>query len=189
VFPRRRARLAAAPQREARRTRCTRGRRALRPGGRKHIPEHPPQVRHPSPRWIVTATGTGSDLKSATSLAERTPKLPIPRLQRRPQHRRSLRTYHPNRHLSPNRLAATSMIAETIFFTVEMRPIRTRFYHDHEQGRPRGRARAFPSKRRRARASTIHEMPDMCRQHVPGVRASIAPNGGYLKSVARSAAG
>jgi hypothetical protein len=32
----------------------------------------------------------------------------------------------------PNRLAATSMIAETIFFMVEMRPIRTRFYRDHE---------------------------------------------------------
>ena len=75
------------------------------------------------------------------------------------------------------------MIAETIFFTVEMRPIRTRFYHDHEQGRPRGRVRAFPRKRQRARASTIHEMPDMRCRHVPGVRASIAPNGGYLKSV------
>ena len=46
-------------------------------------------------------------------------------------------------HISPpNRLAAISMIAETIFFMVEMRPIRTRFYRDHEQGRPRGRAEA-----------------------------------------------
>ena len=44
-------------------------------------------------------------------------------------------------HISPpNRLAAISMIAETIFFVVEMRPICTRFYRDHEQGRPRGRA-------------------------------------------------
>ena len=46
-------------------------------------------------------------------------------------------------HISPpNRLAAISMIAETIFFMVEMRPTRTRFYRDHEQGRPRGRAGA-----------------------------------------------
>jgi hypothetical protein len=44
----------------------------------------------------------------------------------------------------PNRFAATAMITETIFFVVEMGPIRTRFYRDHEQGRPRGRARAFP---------------------------------------------
>jgi len=81
----------------------------------------------------------------------------------------------------PNRLAATSMIAETIFFTVEMRRICMRFYRDHEQGRPRGRARAFPRKRQRARAPAIQKMPDMCCQHVPGVRASIAQSGGYAR--------
>jgi hypothetical protein len=76
------------------------------------------------------------------------------------------------------------MIAETIFFTVEMRPVRTRFYHDHEQGRPRGRARAFTRKRQRARAPAIRQMPDMCCQHVPGMRANIAQLGGSGSSTA-----
>jgi hypothetical protein len=70
------------------------------------------------------------------------------------------------------------MIAETIFFTVEMRPIRTRFYHDHEQGRPRGRALAFPGSASAPGHPLFRKMPDMCCQHVPGVRASIAQSGG-----------
>ena len=65
---------------------------------------------------------------------------------------------------------------------VEMRPIRPRFYRDHEQGRPRGRAWAFPRKRQRAGAPAIQEMPDMCGQHVPGVRASSAQSGGYVRA-------